>query len=150
MMTPVSFDAEAKLAVKLLSLLENEQTVLLNFQIDMMEHLLEVKSELLNELGNETRKRYQALADNGFEANESGMKNWLRRHTDVALQAAWMLFQDTLSHSKEANRVNGILVTKHFNRNQQMLNVLHGNAGGFYGSNGQATINSGMRGGIVA
>lgn len=150
-MTQVSFDTEAKLASKLLSLLENEQTVLLNFQIDMMEHLLEVKSELLNELSQETKKRYQALADNGFEANESGMKHWLRRHQDVALQAEWTLFQDTLSHSKETNRINGILVTKHFNRNQQMLNVLHGsNVGNFYGANGQATISSGMRGGIVA
>lgn len=142
---------EAGLANQLLSLLEKEQSVLLSFQVDAMEHLLDEKFQLLNKLGGYTKKRYQALADNGFEANESGMKNWLKRNQEPTLLALWQDFQNTLSSSKEANRLNGLLVAKQFNRNQEILNTLNGsNSTHFYGPNGHASSNNSMRSGVVA
>jgi len=150
--TLVSFVPEAELATKLLSLLENEQTALTNFQVDAMETLLEEKFLLLNSLSHCSQQRYQALAANGFEANESGMKNWLSQNNSTQVDSAWQSFQNTLTLSKEANRVNGVLVTKQFNRNQQMLNALQGpnSAAKFYGPNGQTANSSGLRNGIVA
>lgn len=152
MKTLVSFVPEAELANKLLSLLESEQSALMSFEVDAMEALLEEKFLLLNNLSHCSKQRYQALVDNGYEANESGMKNWLSKNPDTQLQTSWQSFQHTLSLSKEANRVNGVLVTKQFNRNQQMLNALQGPnaAAKFYGPNGQTANSSAMRNGIVA
>ena len=152
MKTLVSFVSEAELATKLLKLLESEQSALINFQVDAMESLLEEKFLLLNNLSHCSKQRYQALADNGFEGNESGMKSWLNQNTSAQLNAAWQAFQNTLTRSKEANRVNGVLVTKQFNRNQQMLTALQGPnaAARFYGPNGQTANSSALRNGIVA
>lgn len=152
MKTLVSFVPEAELANRLLSLLEKEQAALTTFQVDAMEALLEEKFLLLNTLSQCSKQRYQALADNGFEANESGMKTWLSKNLNTPLHASWQTFQHILSLSKEANRVNGVLVTKQFNRNQQMLNALQGpnSAAKFYGPNGQTANSSAMRNGIVA
>jgi flagella synthesis protein FlgN len=50
------------------------------------------------------------------------------------------------------NRLNGVLINKHFNRNQQLLNHLQGNssAGDVYGKNGQAKAYAQARGSFVA
>lgn len=151
MQTSVSFSVEAQLAIKLLGLLESEQSVLLSSKVDAMEKLLEDKFQLLNELSSNTQKRYQMLAGKGYDANETGMKKWLAEQNETSLLMAWSGFQETLSRSKETNRVNGILVTKQFNRNQQMLIALQGstNGGGFYGPNGQAANSSSMRNGLM-
>ena len=150
--TIVSFVPEAELAIKLLSLLESEQSALTSFQVDTMETLLEEKFLLLNNLSHYSQQRYQALAANGFEANESGMKNWLTQNNNAQVDSAWQAFQNTLTRSKEANRVNGVLVTKQFNRNQQMLTALQGpnSSAKFYGPNGQTANASSLRNGIVA
>lgn len=152
MQTPVSFGLEAQLATRLLGLLESEQAVLVSLEIEAMEKLLEEKSQLLHELGSSTQKRYQALAGKGFEASEAGMKKWLAEQNEASLFKAWTGFQDTLSRSREVNRINVILITKHFNRNQQMLNALQGrqNDGGFYGPDGQAASSATLRNGLIA
>lgn len=152
MKTSVSFVSEAALATQLLSLLESEQAALMSFEVDAMEALLEEKFQLLTNLSQCSKQRYQALAENGFEANESGMKRWLSQNLNAQLHSSWQSFQHTLSRSKEANSVNGILVTKQFTRNQQMLNALQGPnaAAKFYGPNGQTSNINGMRSGIVA
>ena len=150
MKTSISFDPEARLVVQLLALLEEEQSALMSFQLDTIERLLDEKTQLLNQLGKLTHERYQALAGNGFESNEAGMKRWMDSNPESKTHADWQSFQHNLAQSKETNRVNGILVTKQFNRNQQILNALNGSGtGNFYGPNGQAAVQPGMRGGII-
>lgn len=152
MQTSISFSVESQLATQLLGLLESEQAVLVGIEIEAMEKLLEEKSQILQQLNISTQKRYQALAEKGFEANEAGMKNWLAQQNEAGLFSEWTGFQNALSRSKEVNRVNGILINKHFTRNQQLLNVLQGNhnSGGFYGPDGQTANQPALRNGIVA
>lgn len=151
-MALISFSAEAQLVSQLLGLLENEQAVLVGAEVEAMEQLLERKSQLIQQITLASQQRYQALAAHGFEASESGMQQWLQQQVDAGVGKSWAEFQHMLARSKETNRVNGLLINKHFSRNQQLLGVLQNThkTGQFYGPDGQAATGSAVRGGITA
>jgi len=152
MNTTISFEQDAQLVNKLLALMSREQTSLVMADIDAIESLLEEKSVLLQQLNLAAKSRYEALATNGYEASEVGMTAWLKQYAKSAMNDSWAEFQKALSQAKEMNRLNGMLISKHFNRNQQMLNHLQGNpnAGGVYGRDGQAKPQGNSRAALMA
>ena len=151
-MKQISFAQDAQLVGTLLEALSREQASLVKADIDSIEALMEEKSVLLQRINMTAKSRYAELAANGFEANESGMLAWLKHQAKPVINQQWLNFQKTLSQAKEMNRLNGVLINKHFNRNQQLLNHLQGNsnAGDVYGKNGQAKSNAYSRGSLVA
>ncbi len=148
---PISFIQDAQLVAELLDALSREQSSLVMADIDAIEDLMKEKSDLLQRINMAAKLRYGDLAVNGFEANESGMLAWLKRQAKPALNQQWLNFQKTLSQAKEMNRLNGILINKHFNRNQQLLNHIQGNAHAnhVYGKNGQAQTYAQARGSLT-
>ncbi|HQN64436.1 MAG TPA: flagellar protein FlgN [Methylophilus sp.] len=135
------FEHDAKLVEQLLWLLMREQTSLIDADIDAVEYLLDEKSRLLQSISASIQARYDALAKLGFEASENGMSSWVEKRGTPEQVQYWKDFQQTLSRAKEMNRLNGQLINKHFNVNQQALNLLQGGqASGVYGANGQAAI----------
>ena len=124
----VTFEVDAQLVRQLLSELESEQAALVVADIDTIESLIDKRLILLQELSVTAKNRYDALAAHGYEPNEKGMTLWLKSQSNVALTNAWADFQKSLLQAKEMNRLNGVLISKHFNRNQQVLNQLQGNA----------------------
>ncbi len=136
----VSFDKDAALVSSLLSDLQEEQTALVSADLDMIERMIDKRVELLQELGAAASSRYDALAAAGFEPNEQGMSAWLEQQSNQMLDKAWVTFQQQLARAKELNRLNGILINKHFQRNQEKLDALNGKSAApqFYGKNGQA------------
>lgn len=143
----ISFEPDARLVNELLALLSREQSKLVMIDIDAIEGLLEEKSVLLERINVTAKGRYNLLAANGFEPSEAGMQAWLKHASTPVLNRAWSDFQLTLNQAKEMNRLNGMLINKHFNRNQQLLNQLQGisNAGSVYGRDGQAKPASSSR-----
>ncbi len=143
----ISFEQDAKLVNELLALLSREQSKLVMIDMDAIEGLLEEKSVLLESISLTAKSRYDLLAANGFEPTEAGMQAWLKHASVPALDRAWSDFQLTLNQAKEMNRLNGMLINKHFNRNQQLLNHLQGasSAGSVYGRDGQAKPSSSSR-----
>lgn len=148
----ISFVQDAQLVGDLLETLSREQASLVMADIDTIESLMEEKAVLLQRINMTAKNRYAELAANGFEANESGMLAWLKHQAKPTVNQQWLDFQKTLSQAKEMNRLNGVLINKHFNRNQQLLNHLQGNssAGDVYGKNGQARSYAQARGSFVA
>ncbi|MGB7815743.1 MAG: flagellar protein FlgN [Methylotenera sp.] len=148
----ISFEQDAQLAKDLLATIRSEQTALVKADIDAIEALLDEKSEMLQRMNVVVLNRYEALAANGFEPNEAGMGEWLKQQAKPALNEAWAVFKKTLIQAKELNRLNGMLINKHFNLNQQLLNHLQGNSntGDVYGRNGQAKTQSTMRAALMA
>jgi flagellar biosynthesis protein FlgN len=71
----------------------------------------------------------------------------LKQASNPALDRAWTDFQKQLIQAKELNRLNGILINKQFQRNQERLNALQGQADStqVYGKNGQAQGAGGSR-----
>lgn len=148
----ITFEQDAKLVNNLLEVLTREQSSLVIADIDAIETAMEEKSFLLQSISTTANSRYAILAENGFEANESGMIAWLKHQAQPVLLEAWAHFQKLINQAKEMNRLNGLLINKHFNRNQQLLNHLQGNSanGGVYGKNGQAKSQSSARSSLVA
>jgi flagellar biosynthesis protein FlgN len=138
--THVSFEADASLVAQLLHDLQNEQTALVSADLDTIERMVDSRVELLQALGAAANQRYEALAAAGFEANENGMAEWLKQQSSQTLDKAWVEFQKHLIQAKELNRLNGVLINKHFLRNQEKLDALHGKSAApqFYGKNGHA------------
>ena len=148
----ISFQQDAKFVSNLLEVLTREQSSLVIADIDAIETAMEEKSFLLQNISLTANARYALLAASGFEANESGMIDWLKRQAKSALNESWERFQKSIIQAKEMNRLNGMLINKHFNRNQQLLNHLQGNSanGSVYGKNGQAKTQSNTRASLVA
>lgn len=148
----ITFEQDAKLVSQLLTVLTREQSSLVLADIDAIETLMEEKSFLLQNISQAANTRYATLAAAGFEANESGMIAWLKRNPKLALNKSWENFQKSILEAKEMNRLNGLLINRHFNRNQQLLNQLQGNSasGSVYGKNGQAQSQSNSRSALTA
>jgi flagella synthesis protein FlgN len=148
----VSFEQDAQLVNSLLETLSREQTSLVKADIDAIEAIIEEKAVLLQNINSSAKSRYAALAANGFEPSELGMMDWIKHQAKPAINELWEGFQKTLNQAKEMNRLNGMLINKHFNRNQQLLNHLQGNSSArdVYGKNGQATSQSLSRGSLMA
>jgi len=137
------FEQDAKLLNELLFLLSREQISLVNADIDSIEAMLDEKGALLQRINASVQDRYKALFKAGYEPNENGMAAWVRKDTLPKQVEAWQSFQKTLDQAKEMNRLNGQLINKHFNRNQQFINHLQGASGtGVYGPNGQTASQS--------
>lgn len=148
----ITFEQDAKLLINLLEVLTREQSSLVLADIDAIEAIMEEKSVLLQTISQVANTRYAALAAGGFDASEAGMTNWINSQAKPLLAQSWDLFQKSISQAKEMNRLNGMLINKHFNRNQQLLNQLQGGSenGGVYGKNGQAKSQSSSRSTLIA
>ena len=113
---------------------------------------MDEKAEILQALNISTNVRYDALKKLGLPANEEGMEAWVKQQNKPGLTQAWSEFQKAVIKAKEMNRLNGMLINKHFSRNQQLLSQLQGSyaRGGVYGANGQATARAYTRASLLA
>jgi len=147
----ITFEQDALLVNQLLSDLQKEQAALVVSDIDAIEQLIDKRLVLLQQLSVAAKNRYDALAQQGFEANEKGMAQWLKAQAKPILNRAWETFQKALVQAKELNRLNGVLINKHFNRNQQVLGHLQGESvrTDTYGKNGQAKSQHYLRSSLV-
>lgn len=148
---PISLAEDAKLLSALIALLNTEQSNLIKADADAIQAVLDKKSMLLQQLNQAAKVRYDALSANGYTANEAGMEAWVQSQSNASLKQSWAKLQQMLAQAKELNRLNGVLITKHFNRNQELLNHLQGKAGSdsVYGRDGQAKSSTLNRPGLV-
>ncbi|MCB5183789.1 flagellar protein FlgN [Methylobacillus gramineus] len=144
MSVQTGFDVEINLVDALLLLLKREQASLIKVDVDTMEALLNEKAQVLQDLSTATQDRYKTVSSLGFAADEHGLANWLAGQ-DASTQQSWARFNALVDQAKELNRLNGILINKHFNRNQNVLNTLgRSSSNQFYGPNGQSSSGSGL------
>jgi len=148
---PVTFTQDTQLVAELIALLEREQAHLVKADVAAIEAILEEKSLLLQRLNLAAKARYQLLQAHGFQSNETGMTAWVEKQAKKDIKSAWVSFQKSLAQAKELNRLNGVLISKHFNRNQELLNHLQGNndANAVYGPDGQAKSKGPSRSGLI-
>lgn len=150
-LTIVSFEEDARLMSAFLQILEREQESLITNDVVGVEKIVAEKSILLQQIDKVAKKRYALLAEQHFEANENGMVAWVIEQADTGLKKRWDTFQQLLASAKEANRLNGILINKHFNRNRQMLQGLQGavKSNQVYGRDGQTSTTISSRGSVI-
>lgn len=148
----ISFEEDARLMSEFLQLLEREQKSLITNNVAEIELIVSDKTALLQHMNEVAKKRYALLAERHFEANENGMVAWVIDCADAKLKKRWDAFQLQLSKAKEINRINGMLINKHFNRNRQILQGLQNavKSNETYGRNGQTNTTITSRGSVVA
>lgn len=136
----ISFELDVSLVTTLLADLQHEQTALVSADLDFIEKMVDQRAGVLQALAAAAQQRYDALAAAGFEASEAGMAQWLAGQSNPVLAQDWLVFQKQLVQARELNRLNGVLINKHFQRNQEKLDALHGKTAApqLYGKNGQA------------
>lgn len=136
----IRFDQDVALVEALLKDLQEEQTALIDADLDKIERMIDARMALLQAVSAAAKTRYDALAAAGFEASEQGMSDWLQQLGDAQVTNAWLAFQQQLIRAKELNRLNGMLIGKHMQRNKERLDALQGKhtAPQIYGRNGQA------------
>lgn len=120
------FTQESLLIEALLSLLIAEQKYLINNEIDAIDNMLVEKDALLMRLQEAGVARLHALSGSGYAGTEAGMQAWLQAHQEIGIREAWRQFQQNLVKAQELNRLNGTLISKHFNRNQQWIGHFQG------------------------
>lgn len=139
----ITFKPEATLVSSLISVLEREQKTLVSDDVESIEILIDEKTKILQQISFASQERYKQLQAHGYAANEDGMLTLLKTAISDAMNNSWMDFQKSLAQAKELNRVNGVLINRHFNRNREMFNHLQGSHQGghsaslIYGANGQ-------------
>ena len=136
---------------ELLSLIVDEQRLLMHNQINDIQVILEKKSRHIAQLAQLTQQRYQLLSQQGYPANETGMQLLLEQQSDAIVIDAWQQLLDRVLHAKQLNHTNGLIINTQLNRNRNALNVLAG-AGvldNLYGANGQTHLPQVQRGHVI-
>ncbi|MDE2430727.1 MAG: flagellar protein FlgN [Burkholderiales bacterium] len=135
----------------LAALLKDEQTVLVNSDINLLsEHTLN-KGQLISKISDLEKKRQSVLADLGFKADAEGMRAYLQAVDAREISAQWENLLGISSQAKEDNRTNGLLINRRLSQNQGALNVLQQNnqSASLYGPNGQSMVKKAQGKGVV-
>ncbi len=143
-----SLHEENRMARQLLEVLNKEQAQLIAAGVDSLDMLSEEKNKLVERMSELAAQRYRALAANGFQAQEEGMRAWLGSIDSATTSQSWQELLETARAARDINRNNGMLINKHLARTQSALSVLRGGAPGdsLYGRNGQSAVSPGGRG----
>lgn len=143
-----SLGEELTAANRLLQLLAQEQSHLVDADVEGLSRLTGEKASIVARMTDLAKRRHRALAAAGFEADESGMPGWLNSPAASAgANQSWTQLLNIAQQAKELNRTNGLMIGQQIARNQSALNILHGNqqGGAIYGPNGQSSSQPGSR-----
>ena len=147
MLKPVDSLADEFAAMKRLhGLLQTEQTTLTEGSVEGLSELIRAKGYLIAEITVLADARHQSLADAGLDASENGMQNWIDSNAAPAEKQFWSDLLVLAQEVKEINRLNGVLINKQMQNNQQIMGMFEGKRGNsFYGPDGQASIKASAR-----
>lgn len=125
----------------LVTLMKQEQQMLVALDADALTDLTPKKNALVAELAALSRQRHGALAAAGCDGSEAGMEPWLAVGGNGAAREQWETMLATAREAKELNRVNGMLINRQLAHNQGVLNAMrtptNAPAGAIYGASGQ-------------
>lgn len=122
---------------ELLDLLDHEQHSLVNHNLEPLQTLTESKTPLVNQLNN-YHQHYLSLI-NSSDLNPS---DGITKLADSELENLWTQLLEISAKAKETNRINGLLIHRLLNQNQQKQSILHSsekNLPALYGPDGQNT-----------
>lgn len=143
-----SLHEASSLLEQLSALLREEREVLAQSDAAQTHAVVERKSELLNQLQQNTLQRNQLLVSSGYSADELGTQaflNSLPQNLSRDLTVKWQALEAKLEDCKQENLVNGKIIHRSRQQVNLLLNLLQGNpdGGSIYTDAGQAkAVNS--------
>ena len=137
---------EISLTEQFLDLVIKEQSILTSNDIDALENLLPVKSDLMSALLIVNNNRLSSLAKLGFPDKNSSMALLIKQSSNVLLEQYWQQLINIGTQADEINKNNGYIVNGLFSTNQNTLAFLQGkNMNVLYGPDGHNTAHSTLR-----
>ena len=137
---------EISLMEQFLGLVIKEQSILASNDIDALEDLLQVKSDLMSALLIVNNNRLSSLAKLGFPDKNSSMALLIKQTSNVLLEQYWQQLINIGTQADEINKNNGYIVNGLFSTNQNTLAFLQGkNMNVLYGPDGHNTAHSTLR-----
>ena len=137
---------EISIMEQFLGLVIKEQSILASNDIDALEDLLQVKSELMSALLIVNNNRLSSLAKLGFPDNNASMAHLIKQSSNVLLEQYWQQLINIGTQADEINKNNGYIVNGLFSTNQNTLAFLQGkNMNVLYGPDGHNTAHSTLR-----
>ncbi len=136
--------------------LAEEQTILIDNNVEALLVLTQEKNGLLGQITQIEKDRNTLLVQHGFGPDQQGMLELITAKSEESaylhLQECWDSLLKISADAQELNRVNGGLINRQITRNQSTLNVLQsgGQAGSMYGADGQTKISGNASRGIIA
>jgi flagella synthesis protein FlgN len=131
---------------RLQELLQSEQKALTEGEVDSLPELVNSKAVLISKITVLADGRHQSLVAMGMEGSENGMQSWIEASGDDAEKQQWSALLALATEVKELNRLNGMLINKHTQTNQQMMSLFGSMVGNnFYGPDGQSSIKANAR-----
>lgn len=146
-------EQEVKLMTSLLTVLKNEEQILVDNLPEKLEAVITEKNALLVEIISLEKQRNQLLTQSGFALDAAGIKAFLEATpSESPLHQSWNNLIALSADAKENNRTNGLLINRQMARNQNTLNILQQSdaTSAVYGADGQSRTNLGGGRGIVA
>jgi flagellar biosynthesis/type III secretory pathway chaperone len=137
---------EISIMEQFLELVIKEQSILASNDIDALEDLLQVKSDLMSALLIVNNNRLSSLAKFGFPDKNSSMALLIKQCNNVTLEQYWQQLINIGTQADEVNKNNGYIVNGLFSTNQNTLAFLQGkNMNVLYGPDGHNTAHSTLR-----
>lgn len=137
---------EISLMEQFLDLVIKEQSILTSNDIDALENLLPVKSDLMSALLIVTNNRLSSLVKFGLPDNNASMALLIKQSSNAPLEQHWQQFINIGTQADEINKNNGYIVNGLFFTNQNTLAFLQGkNMNVLYGPDGHNTAHSTLR-----
>ncbi len=136
---------------RFLDTLQDEQTALVNGEIDRLTDIAQTKSNLVIELTRLAEARNHFLSSQGLPADKEGMATWLSRQAATAetqdIETVWNELLRVAASTRLANETNGKMIELKLQHNQQALAVLMSaaNQTTLYGPDGQHLSGAGGR-----
>ena len=143
-----AISAETSALQQFISILEEEQKLLIGGDADAVLPLIDKKTGLITELGSAGQKREAALRELGIEIDKDAMEAWFAK-VPPALQQRWQQLLELAQTANRLNNTNGQLINTRLQYNQQALSVLMNASGSIgddtYGPDGHKATGSGSR-----
>lgn len=122
-------EIEARETQRLSDLLVEEQRVLTGRDHELLLGIAAEKSQHIAALERLAERRTAFLRRNGLHPGREGMLDWLTTHPERETAArAWLRIQELAGSAREANEINGGLLSLELQRLQRRLAFLHAHA----------------------
>ncbi|MBC3870144.1 flagella synthesis protein FlgN [Undibacterium oligocarboniphilum] len=137
---------------QLTTLLKDEETALVNNDIESLTQTISAKNDLVRNMSDLERQRNLLFQNLGYSDPATNLPDYLRSGVaDDAIKELWDSILALSAQAKENNRTNGLLISRKLSQNQAALSIFQqGNpTASLYGPNGQSSIQTSPIKGLI-
>lgn len=133
-----AFQSELAALDRFIKILQDEQSALVNADINRLVSISQEKSGQAEQLNHLARERLAAFSKRGVSSDRASVEAWLTTQP-ADLKDAWAALLDRAKTAQELNQINGKLIETQLQSTQQALSALTSaaNQSTVYGADGQ-------------